>query len=81
MQDDEQKKSGLGLLSNIWTEWISTFIFLFLLLIRWIIGTGEMIHGQLLRMGELLYGDYYGRCFYFLYGLSDEASNRSGPVG
>ncbi|EPG41638.1 TRAP transporter large permease subunit [Acinetobacter colistiniresistens] len=57
MQHDEQKKSGLGLLSYIWTEWISTFVILFLLLMTLIIGTGEMIHGQLLRMGERLYGD------------------------
>ncbi len=28
-----------------------------LLLLTLIIGTGEMVHGQLLRMGERLYGD------------------------
>ena len=53
----KKKKSGLGLLSHIWTEWISTFVILFLLLMTLVIGTGEMIHGQLLRMGERLYGD------------------------
>ena len=57
MQNDQEKKSGLGLVSHIWTEWISTFVILFLLLMTLIIGTGEMIHGQLLRMGERLYGD------------------------
>ena len=57
MQHDQEKKSGLGLLSHIWTEWISTFVILFLLLMTLVIGTGEMIHGQLLRMGERLYGD------------------------
>ena len=57
MQNDQEKKSGLGLLSYIWTEWISTFVILVLLLMTLVIGTGEMIHGQLLRMGERLYGD------------------------
>ena len=57
MQNDNQNRSGLGLLRYIWTEWISTFVVLILLLLTLIIGTGEMIHGQLLRMGERLYGD------------------------
>ncbi len=57
MQNDQEKKSGLGLLSYIWTEWISAFVILILLLVTLVIGTGEMIHGQLLRMGERLYGD------------------------
>ncbi|HAK13927.1 MAG TPA: hypothetical protein DCM33_06305, partial [Acinetobacter radioresistens] len=52
-----QKQTGLGRLSYIWTEWISTFVILVLLLLTLVIGTGEMIHGQLLRMGERLYGD------------------------
>lgn len=55
--NDDQSKSGLGLLRYIWTEWISAFVVLVLLLLTLIIGTGEMIHGQLLRMGERLYGD------------------------
>ena len=57
MQNDENNRSGLGLLRYIWVEWISTFVILALLLLTLIIGTGEMIHGQLLRMGERLYGD------------------------
>jgi len=57
MQNDDQNRSGLGLLRYIWTEWISTFVVLVLLLLTLIIGTGEMIHGQLLRMGERIYGD------------------------
>lgn len=57
MQHNQRKKTGLGLLSYIWTEWISTFVILLLLLMTLIIGTGEMVHGQLLRMGERLYGD------------------------
>ena len=57
MQNHAPSRSGLGLLSYIWTEWISAFAILLLLLLTLIIGTGEMIHGQLLRMGERLYGD------------------------
>ncbi len=57
MQNDDQNRSGLGLLRYIWTEWVSTFVVLVLLLLTLVIGTGEMIHGQLLRMGERIYGD------------------------
>ncbi len=57
MQEHQEKRSGLGLLGYIWNEWISTFVILILLLMTLIIGTGEMIHGQLLRIGERLYGD------------------------
>ena len=57
MNDTVEKKSGLGWLGYIWTEWISTFTILLLLLLTLVIGTGEMIHGQLLRIGESLYGD------------------------
>ncbi|MDU2408405.1 MAG: TRAP transporter large permease subunit [Acinetobacter junii] len=57
MQNDQDKKSGLARLGYIWNDWISTFIILALLLMTLLIGTGEMIHGQMLRMGERLYGD------------------------
>ena len=57
MHNNGQRRSGLALLRHIWTEWISTFVILILLLLTLIIGTGEMVHGQLLRMGERLYGD------------------------
>ncbi|MFM6906403.1 MAG: TRAP transporter large permease subunit [Acinetobacter tjernbergiae] len=57
MQNDQEKKSGLARLGYIWNDWISTFIVLALLLMTLLIGTGEMIHGQMLRMGERLYGD------------------------
>jgi hypothetical protein len=52
MQNDQEKKSGLARLGYIWNDWISTFIILALLLMTLLIGTGEMIHGQMLRMGE-----------------------------
>lgn len=58
MQNDTQNRSGIvGLLRYFWTEWISTLVVLILLLLTLIIGTGEMIHGQLLRTGERLYGN------------------------
>ena len=57
MQNDQEKKSGFARLGYIWNDWISTFIILALLLITLLIGTGEMIHGQMLRVGERLYGD------------------------
>ena len=58
MQNDEHNRSGIvGLLRYVWTEWISTLVVLILLLLTLIIGTGEMIHGQLLRTGERLYGN------------------------
>ena len=57
MQEPVNKRSGLGLLSYLWNEWFSTFSILILLLLTLIIGTGDMIHGQMLRMGESLYGD------------------------
>jgi hypothetical protein len=52
MQNHGQRRSGLDLLKYIWTEWISTFVILILLLLTLLIGTGEMIHGQLLRMAS-----------------------------
>jgi TRAP-type C4-dicarboxylate transport system permease large subunit len=57
MQENNQNRTGMGLLSYIWNEWISTSVTLLLLLLTLVIGTGEMIHGQLLRVGESLYGN------------------------
>ena len=75
MQNDDQNRSGLGLLRYIWTEWISTFVVLVLLLLTLIIGTGEMIHGQLLRMGERIYGDPATGMQYSFYVLNRHAHN------
>lgn len=57
MHDAKNNRPGLGLLSKIWNQWFSTLFILVLLLLTLIIGTGEMIHGQLLRIGEQLYGN------------------------
>lgn len=57
MSENKQQNATPNWFSRIWTEWISTFSILALLLLTLVIGTGEMIHGQLLRIGESLYGD------------------------
>ena len=54
---DQQHRTGLGWLSQLWTDWIATFGIMILLLLTLVIGTGEMIHGQMLRIGERIYGD------------------------
>ncbi|TCM70817.1 TRAP-type C4-dicarboxylate transport system permease large subunit [Acinetobacter calcoaceticus] len=46
-----------GRFFRLWNTWISTFAVMVLLVLTLVIGTGEMIHGQLLRIGETLYGD------------------------
>lgn len=57
MHEAKNNRSGFGLLGYLWNEWFSTFFILLLLLLTLIIGTGELIHGELLRTGERLYGD------------------------
>jgi hypothetical protein len=44
-------------LNRSWAEWISSLPVFLLLVLTLVIGTGEMIHGQLLRMGERMFGD------------------------
>ncbi|GAA4999512.1 TRAP transporter large permease subunit [Acinetobacter puyangensis] len=56
MQENALDKQDHGKPKNGY-EWLSTVVIFFLLVLTLIIGTGEMIHGQLLRMGEQLYGD------------------------
>ena len=57
MSENLEKQTFMGRLSSFWNNWISTFSILALLLLTLVIGTGEMIHGQLLRIGESLYGN------------------------
>jgi TRAP-type C4-dicarboxylate transport system permease large subunit len=56
MQDVNSNEPGRGLFRRTWVEWLSSLPVFLLLLLTLIIGTGEMIHGQLLRLGETLYG-------------------------
>lgn len=57
MQTVNNGKAGSGFLNRTWSEWFSSFPVFVLLILTLIIGTGEMIHGQLLRLGEAMYGD------------------------
>ena len=53
-------------LNRSWAEWISTLPVFLLLVLTLVIGTGEMIHGQLLRMGERMFGDQESGIQYFM---------------
>ncbi len=44
-------------LQRSWPDRLATILVLLLLLLTLVIGTGSMIHGQLLRMGERMFGD------------------------
>ncbi|MEO6699513.1 MAG: TRAP transporter large permease subunit [Paraperlucidibaca sp.] len=48
------------------SEWFSSLPVLALLLLTLVIGTGEMLHGQLLRMGERMFGDPSTNVQYFM---------------
>ncbi len=48
------------------SEWFSSLPVLCLLLLTLVIGTGEMFHGQLLRMGERMFGDPANNIQYFM---------------
>ncbi len=47
-------------------EWFSSLPVMFLLVLTLVIGTGEMIHGQLLRMGENMFGNPSTGVQYFM---------------
>ncbi|MBP7177892.1 MAG: TRAP transporter large permease subunit [Moraxellaceae bacterium] len=53
-------------LNRSWAEWISSLPVFLLLVLTLVIGTGEMIHGQLLRMGERMFGDQESGIQYFM---------------
>lgn len=57
MQSNPTPGANSGFLNRTWSEWFSTLPVFLILVLTLIIGTGEMIHGQLLRLGESLYGD------------------------
>jgi hypothetical protein len=48
--DDAQRPNGP--LNRTWSEWLSTLPVFLLLILTLVIGTGEMIHGQLLRLAN-----------------------------
>lgn len=47
-------------------EWLSSLPVFIMLLLTLIIGTGEMVHGQLLRLGESMFGDQKAQIQYFM---------------
>lgn len=53
-------------LNRSWSEWLSSLPVLSLLLLTLVIGTGEMFHGQLLRVGERLFGNPEDNVQYFM---------------
>ena len=53
-------------MNRTWGEWLSSLPMFALLLLTLIIGTGEMVHGQLLRMGEHLFGNPGDGVQYFM---------------
>ncbi|MCC2638339.1 MAG: transporter [Moraxellaceae bacterium] len=59
-------KQGPKLLGRSPTEWLLSLPIFALLLLTLIIGTGEYFHGQMLRMGENLFGDQKAGVQYFM---------------
>jgi TRAP-type C4-dicarboxylate transport system permease large subunit len=47
-------------------EWLSSLPVFALLVLTLIIGTGEMVHGQLLKLGESMFGDKNAQVQYFM---------------
>ena len=47
-------------------EWFSSLPVFALLLLTLVIGTGEMVHGQLLKLGESMFGDKNAQVQYFM---------------
>lgn len=47
-------------------EWFSSLPVFAILLLTLIIGTGEMVHGQLLKLGESMFGDNANQVQYFM---------------
>ncbi|WP_334119829.1 TRAP transporter large permease subunit [Limnobacter sp.] len=61
-----QSSAGKKWFGRTSSEWLSSLPIFSLLLLTLIIGTGEMVHGQLLRLGERMFGDPANQVQYFL---------------
>ncbi|MBH1985843.1 MAG: TRAP transporter large permease subunit [Burkholderiales bacterium] len=55
-----------SILGRTFSEWFSSLPVFALLLVTLIIGTGEMVHGQLLKVGESMFGDPAAQVQYFM---------------
>jgi TRAP-type C4-dicarboxylate transport system permease large subunit len=58
--------SSPKLLGRTLSEWFSSLPVFALLLLTLVIGTGEMVHGQLLKFGESMFGDKTSQVQYFM---------------
>ena len=63
---DMNTPASRSLLGRSPLEWFSSLPVFILLLLTLIIGTGEMVHGQLLRLGESMFGDPSAQVQYFM---------------
>ncbi|TAK98871.1 MAG: transporter, partial [Aquabacterium sp.] len=54
------------ILGRTFLEWFSSLPVFALLLLTLIVGTGEMVHGQLLKLGESMFGDSQAQVQYFM---------------
>lgn len=63
---DNTTTTGFRLFGRGPSEWLLSLPVFFLLLLTLVIGTGEMFHGQLLRMGEQIFGDPAANVQYFM---------------
>ncbi len=52
--------------SRSWTDWFTTFPTIILLILILVISTGEMVHGQMLKLGERMFSDAPNHVQYFL---------------
>jgi len=64
--DNTTNNAGFRFLGRGPSEWLLSLPVFFLLLLTLIIGTGEMFHGQLLRLGEQFFGDPKANVQYFM---------------
>ena len=58
--------SSRAFLGRTWLEWFASLPVFSLLLLTLVIGTGEMVHGQLLKLGERMFGDPTQQVQYFM---------------
>ncbi|HIV72756.1 MAG TPA: transporter, partial [Candidatus Aquabacterium excrementipullorum] len=61
-----QTSSSPKVMGRTLLEWFSSLPVFTLLLLTLIIGTGEMVHGQLLKFGESMFGDQKAQVQYFM---------------
>mgnify|MGYP006211600767 CR=1 FL=1 len=58
--------SSRRLMGRTTLEWFSSLPVFIMLMLTLVIGTGEMVHGQLLKIGESMFGDPETQVQYFM---------------